>query len=168
MAFFRGLRPEVYFHYVKLRRDKKTGKRLWAVTLITTLGIDQALGCGDQIESAYAYILKLENGAVDLTLNLLIDGCTVDFFSLIDDAKPVLHLERVDLAGFRVTRVKETAELWFAFELENTDALHAFMKNFAFTRVYAQFKPDQGLLPGLQLAAEGALPKKNKPKGRPG
>lgn len=162
MAFFRGLRPEVYLHYAKLRRDKKTGKRLWAVTLITTLGVDQALSCGDQIESCYAYILKLDNGAVDVALNLLIDCCMVDFFALIDDADAALHLERVDLAGFRVTRVKETAELWFQFELENTDALHEAMKKFAYTRVWAQFRPDQGLLPGLEPVAQGALPKKKK------
>lgn len=29
MRFFEKIRPQIYLHGAKLRRDKKTGKRLW-------------------------------------------------------------------------------------------------------------------------------------------
>jgi hypothetical protein len=63
-----------------------------------------------------------------------VQGCAIDFFALIDDADPVLHLDGVDLAGLRMTRDKQTVEFW----------LHAFMKKFAYTRCWAQFSPQQG------------------------
>ncbi len=146
MRFFTGCRPEVYIHGAKLRRDKKTGKRLWGLTLIVTLDIDQVLQCGKVIESAYGYILTLDNLAVDVMLSLMVPGCTVDFFALVEDKNPALHLERVDLGGLRMTRDGETVELWFQFEaeLEYTPGLHEFVKKFAYTRLWAQFSPRQG------------------------
>jgi hypothetical protein len=45
MRFFEGRKPEVYIHGAKLRRDKKTGKRLWGLTLIITLDVQDVLQC---------------------------------------------------------------------------------------------------------------------------
>ena len=36
MKFFEKMRPEVFLHSAKYRRDKKTGKRIWGFTLIVT------------------------------------------------------------------------------------------------------------------------------------
>lgn len=43
-----------------------------------------------------------------------------------------------------MTREKNVVEFWFAGEHENCDGLHAFMKKFAYTRLWAQFSPQQG------------------------
>jgi hypothetical protein len=148
MKFFQKMRPEVFLHSAKYRRDKKTGKRIWGFTLIVTftekLGADLAKSCDVPIAKAFAYISERDTAAVDVSLASEVAGCALDFFGQIDDAEPALHLEGVDLAGLRMTRDKTVIEFWFSGEHENTDGLHAFMKKFAYTRCWAQFSPQQG------------------------
>lgn len=69
-------------------------------------------------------------------LNLIVPDCHVAFYALIDDAIAKLQLDHVEIDGFRMTRDKEVAELWFHFEVENSLNLHAFVKEFAFTRFW--------------------------------
>lgn len=145
MQFFDGLRPEVFVQGAKLRRDKKTGRRMWGITLIVTFGAEHAKVCGPQIEANYAHIAQLEHGTDEIVLNTIIEGCAAKFFALVDDADPALVLEAADLDLFRLTRDGKVVELWFFFELENYDELHAWVKKFAYTRVYAQFKPPADL-----------------------
>lgn len=145
MKFFDGMRPEVYLHLAKLRRDKKTGKRLWGITAIVTLDEDLARACCGQIGAAYDYLLNLENAAAEAWLNVQIEGCAIDFYKVVDDADPELRLPEVDLDGYRLSREAKIVELWFHFELENFDALHRFVKEYAYTRVWAQFKPRKDL-----------------------
>jgi len=38
-------------------------------------------------------------------------------------------------------------EFWFQGEKENSAGLHSFVKEYAFTRCWARFKPSQGDLP---------------------
>lgn len=141
MRFFEGLRPEIYIHGAKLRRDKKTGKRLWGLTLINTLIPEQVTKCDQTIEAAYVYLLTLENAASESMLITLFQACAIDFFAKSEDNKPVLHLDGADLGSFRMTRNGKVAELWFQFELENSGVLHAFVKEYAYTRLWAQFTP---------------------------
>lgn len=140
MGLFEGLRPEMYFHGAKLRRDKKTGKRLWGLTLINTVQPEQVVKCDATIEAAYIYLLTLNNCAEEVTLSTTITDCVIDFFGKDDDKKTTLHLEGLDLGGFRLTRKEKVAELWFQFELENTASLHAFVKEYAYTRLWAEFR----------------------------
>jgi hypothetical protein len=141
MVLFEGLRPEIYIHGAKLRRDKKTGKRLWGLTLINTLLPEQVVKCDGTIEAAFIYLLTLENCAAEVLLSTVIASCVIDFFGKDEDKKATLHLEGVDLGSFRLTRDGKVAELWFQFELENSASLHAFVKEYAYTRLWAQFKP---------------------------
>jgi hypothetical protein len=141
MGLFEGLRPEIYIHGAKLRRDKKTGKRLWGLTLINTLLPEQVVKCDGTIEAAYVYLLTLDNSAADVLLNTVVASCSIDFFGKFEDKKSTLHLDGVDLAGFRLTRKENVAELWFQFELENNASLHVFVKEYAYTRLWAEFKP---------------------------
>jgi hypothetical protein len=99
VKFFEGCRPEVYIHGAKLRRDKKTGKRMWGLTLIVTLSPELASRCHSMIQRAAEYVATLENGTVDLSLSAVVESCTIDFFSAIDDAIPVVHLQGIDLGG---------------------------------------------------------------------
>lgn len=145
MRLFQGLRPEIYIHGAKLRRDKKTGKRLWSLTLINTLLPEQVGKCEATIEAAYIYLLTLEHAAVEILLNTMIADCAIEFFAKDDERKPVLRLDGVDLDAFRLTRDKQIVELWFAFEVENGASLHAFVKEYAFTRVWAKFAPGPDL-----------------------
>lgn len=146
MRFFEGIRPEVYIHGVKLRRDKKTGKRLWALTCIVTLTPELVLTCDETVNAAYIYLLTLDNLAAEVLLDSQSMGAIVDFFAKLEDKKPAVHLEGFDIGGLRLTRSAEVAELWFQFEIENNAGLHAFIKEYAYTRVYAKFAANQGEL----------------------
>lgn len=160
MRFFEKKRPEVYLHGVKLRRDKKTGRRLWGFTLIVTFTVELAESCAMPIAKAWQYITERDSAAVDVLLASVAEGCAIDFFSRIDDADPALHLEGVDLGGLRMTRGEgKIVEFWFSGEHENTTGLHAFMKEHAYTRCWAQFSPQQRDLQ-MKPAAQGDLAKK--------
>jgi hypothetical protein len=67
VKLFDGARPQIYIHGAKLRRDKKTGKRLWGLTLIITLNPELVDACGGPIEQAWLYILTLDNQADEVT-----------------------------------------------------------------------------------------------------
>jgi hypothetical protein len=45
------------------------------------------------------------------------------------------------------TRDGQVVEFWFQGEKENSAGLHSFVKEYAFTRCWARFKPSQGDLP---------------------
>lgn len=143
MRFFEKSRPQVYLHGAKLRRDKKTGKRLWGLTLIVTMDADLVLACDSVIVSAFEYLLTLDHSAVEVNLDMVVFDTMVDCFALADDKVPNLHLAGVDLDQFRLTRDSETVEMWFHFEIENNAGLHAFVKEYAFSRFWMQFTPHQ-------------------------
>lgn len=157
MKFFEKERPEIFIHTAKFKRDKETGKRIWQFTLIVTfspeLGEKLAKSCAVSVRKAWVYITDTDAAAVEALIASEVQGCSIDFFTQIDDADPVLHLEGVDLVGLRMTRDKTVVEFWFQGQHENTDALHAFMKKFGYTRCWAQFAPQQGdlaLKPGKE------------------
>jgi len=161
MRFFEKKRPEVFLHTVKLRRDKKTGRRLWAFTLIVTFSAELAESCDVPIAKQWEYITDRDSAAIETFIASEVKGCSIDFFHNIDDAEPALHLEGVDLAGLRMTRDKTVVEFWCAGEHEISDELHEFVKRRAYTRCWAQFSPQQGDLQ-MKPVAEGPLPKKAK------
>ena len=143
MRFFEKARPEVFLHSAKYRRDKKTGKRIWGFTLIVTFSAVLAKACDVSIRKQWEYVSDRDAAAVEALIASEVAGCAIDFFGVIDDADPALHLDAVDLGGLRMTRDKQVIEFWFSGEHENTDGLHAFMKKFAYTRCWAQFSPQQ-------------------------
>jgi len=143
MRFFERCRPEVYIHGAKLRRDKKTGKRLWCLTLIVTMTPELAAKCAEIVERAFGFALKADNGVADMLLVPVAESMTVDFFAAIDDATPAVHIEGVDLGGLRFTRDGNVVEFWFQGEKENSAGLHSFMKEYAFTRCWASFTHGQ-------------------------
>jgi hypothetical protein len=156
MRFFEKQRPEVYIHTARLKRDKKSGQRLWQFTLIVTMTIEQVQACDVPIAKAWEYITDRDSAAVDVLLASEVEGCQIEFFAQIDDATPVLHLEGVDLVGLRFTRDKNTVEFWFSGEHVNEGGIHDFMKPYAYTRVWAAFTPSQGdLCPIGQTSPDG-------------
>jgi hypothetical protein len=140
MRFFEKIRPQIYLHGAKLRRDKKTGRRLWGLTLIVTLKPDLVGACAEQIEQAYIYLLTLDHQADELMLGSIADSMSIEFFALEDDTKPTLRIQGVDFDGLRLTRDEETVEFWFHLEVENSATVHPFVKEYAFTRLWAEFK----------------------------
>jgi hypothetical protein len=140
MRFFEKVRPQIYLHGAKLRRDKKTGRRLWGLTLIVTLKPDLVAACAAQIEEAYIYLLTLDHQADELMLGSIADSMSIEFFALEDDTKPTLRIQGVDFDGLRLTRDEETVEFWFHLEVENSATVHPFVKEYAFTRLWAEFK----------------------------
>jgi hypothetical protein len=154
VKFFQGCRPQVYFHGAKLRRDKKTGRRLWGLTMIVTLNPELVLKCDEVIEQAYVYILTLDNQADEVVLGAIAQWISIDFFGLADDLKAGLHVAGVDLGGQRMTRDGQVVEFWFQFEIENNPKLHAFVKEYAFTRLWAEFKPRAEEIEAAQASAK--------------
>jgi hypothetical protein len=140
MRFFEEIRPQIYLHGAKLRRDKKTGRRLWGLTLIVTLKPELVAACAGQIEQAYIYLLTLDHQADELMLGSIADSMSIEFYALDDDKKPVLRIQGVDFDGLRLTRDAESVEFWFHFEVENSATVHPFVKEYAFTRLWADFK----------------------------
>lgn len=140
MRFFEGVRPEVYVHSAKLRRDKKTGRRLWGFTLIVTFTAPLAETCIVPIAKAWQYITEQDSAAVDVSLSTIAGNASIEFFAHIDDADNVLLLDGVDLGAMRMTRDGTVVQFWFSGEHENTSRLHAFMKEYAYTRVWARFE----------------------------
>lgn len=124
-----------------------------------TFSAELAESCDVPIAKAWQYITERDSAAVDVLIASEVPGCSIDFFAQIDDANPALHLEGIDLGGLRFTRDANTVEFWFGGEHENSGVLHAFMKEFAYTRCWAQFSPEQGDLP-MKPAAEKSAPKK--------
>lgn len=143
VRFFEKERPEIYLHGAKLRRDKKTGKRMWGLTLIVTLNAKLVESCDVPVVKGWQYITEGDSAAFDVALSPIVVGCAIDFFQNIDDASPVLHLEGVDLGGLRITRDGTVVEFWFFGEHENSGNLHHFVKEFAFQRCWAQFAAEQ-------------------------
>ena len=117
---------------------KKTGKRLWGLTCIITLTPELIAKCEGPIEQAFIYILTLDNAVAEILLSVFAPYMSVSLFPLAADKKAQVHVTGVDLAGLRLTRDGETVEFWFQFEVENNHTLHAFLKEFAFTRVWTR------------------------------
>lgn len=151
MRFFEEQRPEVYIHTAKLKRDKKTGHRLWQFTLIVTMTAEQVEACDVPIAKAWEWITDRDSAGAEAFLASEIEGCAIDFFAQVDDVMPALHLEGVDLVALRFTRDKNTVEFWFSGEHVNEGGIHDFMKPYAYTRVWAAFSPSQG---DLKMPAE--------------
>lgn len=140
MRFFEGVRPQIYIHGAELRRDKKTGLRLWRLTLIVTLTPQLVDKCGGPIEQAWLYLLTLDNAAAEVLLESIVLSMSIEFYALTDDKKLALRIQGVDFEGLRLTRDAETVEFWFRFEVENSATVHPFVKEYAFTRLWAEFK----------------------------
>ena len=68
MRFFEKMRPQVFVHSAKLRRDKKTGKRLWMFTLIVTLDVKLVESCDVTIARAWEYITGPDCAAVECVI----------------------------------------------------------------------------------------------------
>ncbi|UWZ84627.1 hypothetical protein [Occallatibacter riparius] len=168
MRFFEKQRPEVYIHTAKLKRDRKSGIRLWQFTLIVTMTAEHVRACDVPVAKAWDYITDRDSAAIEVLIASEIQACGIDFFAQIDDVTPVLHLDVVDLKGLRFTREKNTVEFWFSGEHVNEGGIHDFMKPYAYTRVWAAFTPArQGELQ-MQPAAQGKLGSKPKRMKDPG
>ena len=128
IQFFEGVRPQFYFHGARIRKDKKTGRRIWRIDMVITLDAAEVLKCDDLVARNYEHILTLDNCNNELGIEAMIPEQTLDFFALKESPKALLHLTRCDLAGLRMTRVEEIAELWVQLETDSTDAVCDFVK----------------------------------------
>jgi hypothetical protein len=148
MKFFEGCRPQFYFHGGRLVKDGKTGRQLWRLNLVITLMPEEVLCCDDVLRNNYEAIETRDNQVEELKISGEIRGQCVTFFSLAEHTEPALRIPRCDLTELRMTRVDELSELWVKVEIENSDMLHQFVKDFAFQRLWAEFAPAQMELPG--------------------
>jgi hypothetical protein len=150
MRFFEGVRPEVFLYAVKLKRDKKTGKRKWQFTLIVTMNVSLVESCDVPIAKAWEYLTDAASGAFDVYLKPVLENQTVAFFNQVDDVDAQVRLSGIDLGGLRMTKTGEAAELWFTGEHENNSRLHTFMKEYAYTRCWAAVGPRRAELEQMQ------------------
>lgn len=143
MKFFEGCRPSFYFHGGKLIKESKTGRQYWRMNLVITLQAEEVLKCDQLLMNNYESIETRSDAIEELKLNVDVLGQSVAFFALIDDREPTLHIMSCDLTELKMTRVDDLSELWIRAEIENTDAVHKFVKDFAFQRLWVEFRPAQ-------------------------
>lgn len=153
-TFFRGRRLSVYCKGGRLAKDKKTDLRFWRLKLALTLTAADAHACGGAIESNFQQIQARENSIGKIEMDDF-TRMVVMFFPTEDATAPqLLRLGLCLLDDFAMTHADGMTELWVQCEHENTDALHRFVKDYAFTRFYVEFLPAQRSF--VESIAEGA------------
>ena len=157
MKFFESVRPQFYFHGARIRKEKKTGQRIWRIDMVITLSVDEVLHCDEVVQRNYEHILTLDYRNNELGIEVMVPEQVLDFFALKDSPKPLLHLVRCDLTNLRMTRVEEIAELWVQMEVESTGSICDFVKDHVFTRLWVEFRPVQPELGAGFLAAADRL-----------
>lgn len=151
MKLFEGVRPSAYLHGARLKKDNKTGQRYWSLTLVITLEAEDVAQCDDLVQDAWSYIADGKHKATSVDLGEDILQMFVEFYALPPSAgaqKPALRLGPCDLTGLRLTRVEGLTEMWVTIQSDLTDRLHAFVKEYAFTRVFVALEPAQMKLGG--------------------
>lgn len=120
-------------------KDKKTPLRFWRLTFAMTLVAEDAYACGGAIQSDYETIQARENVIEKIELG----GDLTHIVTFYDDktakAPLVLRLDKCLLSNFSMTYDEGMTEFWLQLEHANTDALHQFVKDYAFTRFFVEF-----------------------------
>lgn len=143
MRFFEGRRVSVYFHGGKLFLEKKTERRMWRLNLVVALQAADVLECEEVIQRNYEALETRESRIEEIKIGAEIEDQNLSLFSLLEKKDPILMLSRCRLIHLKMTRIDGCSELWVSVEHPNTDKLHAFVKDYAFTRIWADFLPTQ-------------------------
>jgi hypothetical protein len=160
MKFFEECRPEFYFHGGRLYKDGKTGKQFWKLNLVITLKPGEvAGGCDDVIRNNYIAIETRANRVEEIKIADQVLDQVIEFFSLEDHKAAVLRCGPCDLTELRITREDELTELWVKAEIENTDEVHKFVREYVFQRLWVEFAPRQLPLPGTQFSSATGIVK---------
>ena len=143
MKFFEKSRVEFCFNGGKLCCNGKTGVRSWRMNLVITLKAAEVISCDEMIMRNYEALETRENCIEEIKIAKEVPDHVIKFFALGDHKAPVLTLGRCTMTELKMTRVDGCSELWVKVEHENTEKLHAFVKDYAFTRLWAEFAPVQ-------------------------
>lgn len=154
MKFFEKRRVSTYIHGGKFKKDAKSGVRMWTLNLVVTLKPADVECCDEAILSNFQQLDATENKIEEIKLAISLPEFSVDFFGLSDHTAPILSLGRCQLSEVRMTREGELCELWVKAQHDCTDALHVFVKEYAFQRLWVEFCPRQ-----TSLAIESKPPK---------
>jgi hypothetical protein len=155
MRFFEDVRPTVFFEGGKLKQVAKTGKKFW--TLKLSVKLDDALinRCDQMLISNYQQICAFENSIEEITLTREIEDQSVQFFATPDMKAPqLMYLTGCRIFGLTMRREEDVCELVFECEHPLTDALHAFVKDYAFSGFAVAFTPMQATLPNILKAGK--------------
>lgn len=154
MDFFKDCRPEFYFHGGRLTKDAKSGKQFWKLNLVITLkGAEVSTGCDEVIRNSYVAIETRANRVEEIRLSDLVLDQVIEFFSMEDHKAAVLRCGPCDLTELRITREEDLTELWVKAEIENSDEVHKFVREYVFQRLWVEFAPRQMDLPVGVLGA---------------
>jgi hypothetical protein len=158
MRFFEGVRPTVFFNGGKLAKDAKTGVQYWKLKMVIPLIPEEISYCDDLIVNNYAVIETRDNRIEEMTIAASIPSQSIEFFHLSDHKAPVLPIVSATLTDLKMMHSGGRTQLQFEVTLENTDRLHRFVREYAFTQLWAEFRQEQmELSPGLMKAADGFL-----------
>lgn len=136
----------MYFDGGRLSLDKKTGKQMWTMKLVIACKAEEMTKCDEVVLNNWIAIETLENRIEEVILAHEIEAQAVEFFGLSDHTAPVLYI-KADLTDLSLTREADLTELHFKIETENTSLVHNFIREFVFTKFWAQFAPWQRALP---------------------
>ena len=157
VTFFRGRRLSVYCKGGRLFKDKKTDVRYWRLKFALTLHPADAHACGDSsaILSNYQHIEARQNAVGRLEIDGGSPAMVLTAFASSDPASPqLIRLDKCFIEKFAMTWADGMTVFWLQLEHENTEALHRFVKDYAFSRFYVEFLPVQRSL--AEVIAENA------------
>ncbi len=158
MKFFEECRPQFYFHGGRLKKDAKSGKQFWKLNLVLTLEPGEvAGGCDDVIRNNYIAIETRANRVEEIKIADVVLDQVIEFFSLEYRKAAVLRCGPCDLTELRITREDDLTELWVKAEIENSDEVHKFVRDYVFQRLWVEFAPRQMRLGEGVLAAADRL-----------
>jgi hypothetical protein len=86
----------------------------------------------------------------EIRIGVNLDEHSIDFFGGSDHKAPLISLGRCALSELKMTNSEGLIELWVKAEHECTDALHSFVKEYAYQRLWVEFAPRQASLPEMQ------------------
>lgn len=162
MELFDKERVKVHINGGKLRLDQKTDARRWQLNLQIALEPGEVHKCHDAIVSNYQQIEARENGVDKIELGLTLSDQLIDFYGLQDHKAPMLRVGKSLVSDIRMTHAAGLTQLEFKAESECSHALHDFVRDYAFTTVWAEFQPVQRELPLPPQAKSDTVPATSK------
>ena len=146
-SFFPERRVGLYFKGGRMLKDRKTDQRFWRLKWALTLFEQDARASGGAILSAYRHLNDRKNAADLIELAGCMGGITITAHATEEDDSPaaaeIIQLSRCMIDRLSMTWADGMTELWCHVEHDLTDELHAFVKEYAFTRFWVEFEKDQ-------------------------
>lgn len=148
--FLAGERPQVFLGIPRLKLDKDH-RKIITLTFVVKLTDELAERCETKVQRAYADCADPARQIDAVTTRVEIPNTDIELFDLRENAEPIYTLRNVRIERLGLKRVEGEVLLSFAVELLllSLANLGAFVLQRFGSALWAEFKPSQHALPGL-------------------